>query len=286
MQNSSDLFRVHEGRLTCPSIIDCSSKGGRVSFDLGKIPSYVSISSSSLSCFGSLLILFAYFKLSDIRTGSQKIITLLAIADLFTALGYIAGSVNFITHFKDTVRTECKVFTYICEIQSFVTTWSSMASYSWTCILAFYFFMILVFHKPQLASKLLPLYNVLSWFCPLLIAFPLLVMGKLGYAPYVTSNWCYIRDTHFYKHQLLQKPDIVALLLVGGRFWEMLSYIIVVALYLCIRIFLSKVSKTWANFQGELIHEWVWHPENRDTEWSDKGHHRNDIPINDIPIIP
>lgn len=230
--------------MLCPGVVNCSthSASGLVSFDLGRIPSYISITSSSLSCMGSVLILTAYFTLKDIHSGAQKIITLLAIADFFTAFGYIIGSVNFLTHFNHTAGTKgCEVFTEICEVQSFITTWSTMSSYSWTCILAFYFFLILVFNKTNLGSKLIPLYNIVAWIGPLLIVFPLLLTRNLGYAPYVTSNWCFIKDTDFNKHRLLQKPKIIVFLFLGGKFWEIVSYLIVVVLYLWIKVFLSKV---------------------------------------------
>ena len=230
--------------LLCPGIFACTLPS--VSFDLGKVPSYISITSSSFSCLGSLLILYAYFSLKDIRSGAQKIITLLAVADFFTAFGYIIGSVNFLTHFNHKDVKGCKVFHELCEVQSFITTWSTMCSYCWTCFLAFYFFLVLVFHKNKLAASLLPLYNVVAWVGPLLIVLPLLGTGKLGYAPYVASNWCYIKnidttaDTQ--KHlSLAQNPTMIVLLFAGGKFWEILSYIFVIVLYLWIRFYLSRV---------------------------------------------
>ena len=226
--------------ILCPGIINCSTHKNLVSFDLGRIPSYVVLGSSTLSCLGSALILFAYFYLKDIRTGAQKVITLLAVADLFTASGYIIGSVNFLTHFNQT--GQCDVFTNICEIQSFITTWSSMSSFSWTCILAFYFFMVIIFNNASLASRLMPMYNIISWLGPLLIVFPILLTRNLGYTPYVTSNWCFIKDTQFNRERLLHKPKVILLTLVGGKFWEVVSYLVVIVLYLCIKIYISKVS--------------------------------------------
>ena len=223
----------------CPSVYDCSSHKDLVSFDLGRTPSYISISSSTLSCLGSSLIFFAYFTLKDIRSGAQKVITLLAVADFFTAFGYIVGSVNFITHFNHTSSSDCKVFNNICEMQSFVTTWSTMCSYCWTCILAYYFFLILVFNKSKLAAKYIPLYNIFAWIGPLLIVVPLLLTRNLGFAPYVASNWCYIKDAG---HSLRHDPRAISLLFIGGKFWEILSYLMVIVLYVWIKCFLSKVS--------------------------------------------
>ena len=226
---------------TCPGKQDCSQFQDLVSFDLGKVPSYLSITSSSLSCLGSALIVFAYFYLKDIRTGAQKVITLLAVADFFTASGYILGSINFLTHFNHTAEGGCSVFRVLCEIQSTITTWSSMCSYCWTCTLAFYFFLILVFNRGNLAAKLMPLYNVIAWICPMLIVLPLLLTGNLGYAPYVTSNWCFIKDTSYNK-SLVTNYRAISLIFVGAKFWEIMSYFIVIILYLCIKIVLSRVT--------------------------------------------
>ena len=225
--------------VTCPKTFQCSGDGN-VSFDIGRIPSYISITSSTLSCLGSLLILFTYMTLKDMRTGAQKVITLLAIADFFTAFGYIIGSTNFLVHFNEKDKDACRMFETVCEIQSFVTTWSTMCSYCWTCILAFYFFLLQVYKQAQLAARLIPLYNIIAWLTPLTIVFPLLATEKLGYAPYVASNWCYIRDSN-YSTKLSEKPLIIALLFLAGKFWEIISYVLVMLLYIAIRISMSKV---------------------------------------------
>jgi len=226
--------------VTCPKTFSCS--GDNVSFDIGPIPSYISITSSCLSCLGSALILITYLAFKDVRTGAQKVITLLGIADFFTAFGYVIGSTNFLTHFNETDDKGCRMFETVCEIQSFVTTWSTMCSYCWTCILAFYFFLVLVYNKGLLAARLIPLYNIIAWLCPLTIVFPLLATGQLGYAPYVASNWCYIKDTN-YDTKLSEKPLTIALLLLAGKFWEIISYVLVMSLYIAIRISMSKVTK-------------------------------------------
>ena len=223
----------------CPESHQCSD--GLVSFDIGRVPSYLNLISSSLSCLGSILIVITYLLLRDMRTGAQTVITLLAIADFFTAFGYIIGSSNFIAAFDSNDSAECSVFTSICEIQSFITTWSTMSSYCWTCILAFYFFLVLVYQKGKLAAKLIPLYNIIAWLDPLCIVGPMLVFGKLGYAPYVASNWCYIKDAS--NEALTKKPLIILYILLGGKLWEILSYIIVLVLYIRIRWSFRKVSK-------------------------------------------
>ena len=226
----------------CRKHLNCSHHHGLVSLDIGLTPTYFSLSSSSLSCLGSLLILLAYVVLKDMRTGAQKVITLLAIADFFTAAGYILGGVNYLSHFGGTDQTQCKRFHELCEIQSFLTTWSTMSSYWWTSILAFYFFLVLVFHRSALAGKLLPLYNVLAWATPLFIVLPLLLTGNLGYAPYVASNWCYIRDQSYTRKSLAKDLKVIIFLFLGGKLWEIMTYVWISVLYIGIRLKVSHVS--------------------------------------------
>ena len=222
----------------CPQTFHCDPPNA--SFDIGRAPSYVSITSSSLSCLGSILIVVVYLVLKDVRTGAQKVITLLAIADFLTAFGYIIGSANFLHHFNVKSNERCEIFHTVCEIQSFVTTWSTMCSYAWNSILAFYFFVEIVYNRPQLAARLLPLYNVIAWAAPLTIVIPLLAYGKLGYAPYVASNWCYIKDTD-YSSNLRHKGDTIAFILIAGKLWEMIIYVFILVLYCVLTAHISKV---------------------------------------------
>ena len=116
-----------------------------------------------------------------------------------------------------------------------------MSSYCWTCILAFYFFLVLVYQKGKLAARLIPLYNVIAWLGPLCIVGPMLIFGKLGYALYVASNWCYIKDSN--GDPLTKKPDVILYILLGGKLWEVISYIILLMLYIRIRWKFVKVNR-------------------------------------------
>lgn len=226
--------------VSCPRTFQCS--GGLVSFDIGPIPSYVAITSSSLSCLGSLLILVAYCVLRDMRTGAMKIITLLAVADLFSALGYIAGSINFLVHFDKRDDEECRVFQDLCDSQAIITSWSSLCSFAWTFILAFHFVMVMVFKRVLLASKLIPVYNIIAWGGPLLIVVPLAVLGKLGYAPYAASNWCFVKDNDYSSH-LEEDGETILVILLAGKLWEIITYISVTVFYIGIAVHIYRVSK-------------------------------------------
>ena len=229
--------------ITCPRSFDCSDRGfpDLVSFSIGRVPSYATISSCGLSVLGSLLIVVAYCALKDMRTGAQKIVTLLAIADFVSAAGYIIGSINFLVHFDEDDEAKCKVFTDICVAQASFTSWSSIASFCWTVILAVYFSLVIVYKKSHLAARLMPLYNLIAWGAPALIIIPLAATGKLGFTPYATSNWCYVKDTD-YNISLKSNTMTVFTIFIAGKFWEIISYIIVTIIYIQIILHISKVS--------------------------------------------
>jgi G protein-coupled receptor 157 len=241
----------------CPRRINCTELlqlGGYETTVQEQWPSMVAIVSCTLSVLGSLLIVYAYVRWKDLRTGSRSIVTYLAIADLVTALGYIAGSANYILHFGSRGNTErCRVFDTACQIQSFVTTTSSLCSFAWTLFLAVYLYLVIVKAKLVLANKLIPLFHVVAWGVPLLITLPLLIMGKLGYSPYAASNWCFVKDSlphndpkyacgHLNYEELL-------LALVGGKAWEITTYVLVIVLYAAMKWHIHKETREAGSYQ-------------------------------------
>ena len=242
-----------EENIYCPESHPCQNN--LVSYDFGKVPGYVNVVSSSLSCLGSVFIVAVYLLFKDMRTGAQTVMTLLAIADFFIAFSYLLGSVNFNTAFGSKDPARCAIFISICEIQSFITTWSTISSFCWTTILALYFFLVLVFRKGKLAEKLIPLYNIIAWVGPLCIVGPMLVFGKLGYAPYVTSNWCFIKD--YSKKPLIEKPLLILYILLGRKLWEVISYIVVLVFYIWIRWNIRKVCRPYQSDFMLLGQKWL-----------------------------
>ena len=222
----------------CPQTFDCTEKG-YVSFDIGRAPSYVAIASSSLSCLGSFLVIGTFLLLKDMRTGAQKIITFLAIADLISAASYILGSINFLVHFDQTNNQSCQVFQDLCRAQASITSWSSLSSFCWTLILAFYFYMVIVYNRKTLASRLLPLYHIIAWIAPLFVIVPLTVLNKLGYARYAASNWCFVAEPNSTNPR--SSPETIAFIFVAGKQWEILTYIGVILIYALIAGHLWRV---------------------------------------------
>lgn len=214
----------------CPRFYNLSKNCSEVELEINLKSTYVSIASCTLSCVGSLLIFVAYFQLKGIRNIAQKLITLLALADFFTALGYLMADWNFVTNLSN-----CSVFTEICQVQSFLTSWSSICSFGWTCALALHFYLVLRIRKRAIPSaSLLVWQNVIIWTFPLLIVLPLLITHKLGYSRgFATANWCFIQD-------LPNDREEIALILLGGKLWEILSYLFVVVAYTLTALKFSK----------------------------------------------
>ena len=227
----------------CPQAHACNTSAGYVSFDIGLAPSYVAITSSWLSCLGSFLVIATFLLLKDMRTGAQKIITFLAIADLISAVGYILGSINFIVYFNKTDTQSCSVFDALCKTQSSITTWSTLCSFCWTIILAFYFYMVIVYNRKALASRLVPLYNIIAWLCPLLVIVPLIGVQRLGYARHAAADWCFVADqlANGTTTGLLTSFETIVFIFVGGKLWEILTYIGVIVIYAHIAGHLSRV---------------------------------------------
>ena len=230
----------------CPHTYDCrnitTENDTYVSFDIGRAPSYVAIVSSTLSCLGSFLIFATFLLLKDMRTGAQKIITFLAIADFISAAGYIFGSINFLVYFDPNNDRSCDVFQALCRAQASITSWSSLCSFCWTLILAFYFYMVIVYNRKALASRLLPLYHIIAWIGPLFVIAPLTALKILGYAHYAASNWCFVADPPNTSVVNLQNDtETTVFIFVAGKLWEILTYIGVILIYALITVHLWRV---------------------------------------------
>lgn len=197
--------------------------------DINDGPEIVSLISSSLSIVSSLCIIVTYFAWPEIRSVSRQIIVFLSLADLFTALGYVIGSANHL-HYDgsrdNSSAAACEAFTRVCVVQSSITSWSSIASFWWTSILAFHLYITLVKGCVTLSGRILPLYYFLAWVTPTIVVMVLLWTNQLGYSHAAVSTWCFIRHKSG-DHNILE----VIMILVGGKLWEIITYVIVVILY-------------------------------------------------------
>ena len=195
---------------------------------------FVLVASSLLSCLGAILILISYVVLKDLRKGAQKIITVLAVADLVYSASLIVAGINYFAYYKETVQENCQVYQIICKIQGFVTLLGSWSTFVWTSALALYFFMLYVFKATSLAMKLMPLYNILAWGVPVIIGLTLLILDKLGLYP----GWlvCCTKPRE-------SSAENALLLLLGGWLPELVSCAFVIILYTVVGVHICRQVK-------------------------------------------
>ena len=219
--------------------------------DLGFNPVYISTVSCSASCIGSTLIVLTFALWKDTRTCLRRIVTCLAIADFFTAAGYLLGNANYVRYSNGVARDEvgaCYLFDTVCQIQAFVTSWSSLSSFVWTGILAVYLYRALVKGDAQSPNEYFTVYHLLSWGSPLLVMLPLLCTGNLGYSPFAAAGWCFIAtDYSAVKTSAgaVLSGKTVVLILVGGKAVEMSTYVLVIGLYSKIQWSIRKKVDLW-----------------------------------------
>ena len=163
------------------------------------VPVIASCISSIVSMLGAALILFAYCAFKDLRKGTaQKIITLLALADIGTAASVVLGTLNLFVYkmyrsdvSEDKEGSACLNFYIVCQIQAFIVLMCVISGYIWTAILAVHFLLATVLSHSSWTERLMPLYNTIAWTLPIIISLPLLLSGKFGYTP-TYPNSCFI----------------------------------------------------------------------------------------------
>lgn len=186
------------------------------------------ILSSLFSIIGSLLIIVTFVAFREVRTAGRAILVFLAVADFFTAAGYIFGSAVFLKYY-DALSFNDSSYLPLCEIQSFITTAFPISSFLWTMNLAVYLFVAIVLRKVQLAKKLMIVFHIIGWGIPLLVCIPAVATGVLGPAEsHSSASWCWVR---FDQSQPSKLSEFYLMEVVCGKFWEVTTYF--VALLLC-----------------------------------------------------
>lgn len=248
----------------CPKVVDsplCDVVGSGISpsesilkLANDNVPVYISMVSCVFSCLGSILIITTFICWKDIRSGSRWIITYLSVADFFTAASYLAGSINLLVFrvadkvHGQTATVACINFDAVCRIQSFFSSWSSMSSFLWTLVLAFYLFWTIVKREVRTVNRLFPFYHLLAWGLPMPIILSLLFTFHLGYSPIAASGWCYIQTNQLNNGNGLEvslSPLAILLLFVGGKAVEVITYVGVITLYLTVFCNIRREVSLW-----------------------------------------
>ena len=198
--------------------------------DIGVSPAYISLVSGIWSCVLSPVILIAYAAFEEMRQSkAQKLIAMLALADMVSAMSYVIGGLNFLMHYN--ADSGCQDFRTVCTTQGFLNVWSSISTYFFTSVLAFHF-LLTVSQGSNFGQKLKrrfgwitagPVYVFVGWMLTFVIATIFLLSNRLGYSTYAASTWCYISFDEKKGHI---DAEVIVAMVFGGQVWEMLAFFV------------------------------------------------------------
>ena len=191
-----------------------------------------------LSIFGSSLIILSYVLWKDVRKSTARaIVFCLAICDLMSASGYLSAPIIFYANYnasQTAEQTRMPIPLTACKFQSFWTTFFVLVSFFWTSYLAVYFVITLVLQKTQWTKKLMIFFILTSWTIPLVICVVAISLNWLGPARYSTvGSWCWVSDKNLVNNITDGEYEYLtnvyfAMEAITGKFWEILTYAIVV----------------------------------------------------------
>ena len=205
-----------------------------------------------LSMLGSLLIIFSYVFIAEIRTRSRAILVHLSIADFGVACAnFIGATVYFHGYFrlndceKQPDNSICVVVNGFCTAQAFFAGYFTLASVLWTLGLAVYIYTLVA----TAVHSTFPIHIVrfLYFFCwgmPLLVAVWLLQTNRLGYSPHGGAGWCSLKfaaDT--------QEQQIV-IVVFGNDLWIYTAFFMITILYLSSHCHIQRTVS-----RGALMHK-------------------------------
>ena len=202
----------------------------------------------SLSLLGSTILIVSYALWPHLRTKSRLLLACLSVGDYLNALGMLVAAAAKPFPYKD--ATTNYYTNAACTTQAFITTAGSLASFFWTTSMAIYLYIAIVRSDSRLADRLVFVFHLVSWGVPLFLALLALEMNQLGYASTQDSaGWCWITD-----HGLSHRTEQLVWMTVTGKGWEVLSYVLVVCLYVAIKCHLQvKMGKDTVDIIVSMI---------------------------------
>ncbi|KAG8505563.1 G-protein coupled receptor 157, partial [Galemys pyrenaicus] len=187
-----------------------------------------------LSALGSGLLVATHALWPDLRSRARRLLLFLSLADLLSAASYFYGVLR---DFADS--------SWDCVLQGALSTFANTSSFFWTVAIALYLYLSIVraAHGPR-ASHLLWAFHVVSWGVPLAITVAAVALKKIGYdASNVSVGWCWID---------LQAEDRVLWMLLTGKLWEFLAYVMLPLLYLLIRKHINRAHQALSEYRPIL----------------------------------
>ncbi|XP_029362726.1 G-protein coupled receptor 157 isoform X1 [Echeneis naucrates] len=189
--------------------------------------------SCGLSLAGSSLIIVTFLLWSDLRTTPRRLLVYLSLSDWLSAASYAFG-----------VWKVFQTDSVDCVVQGSVSTFANTSSFFWTVSIAVYLYVLIVRCSQRGADSLEPLFHLVSWGVPLIVTVAAVSLNKIGYdASEVSVGWCWVR---------IHETDRVLWMLLTGKIWEFLAYLILPVLYVLIKRHIHKAHAALSEYRPIL----------------------------------
>ncbi|XP_020013089.1 G-protein coupled receptor 157 [Castor canadensis] len=184
-----------------------------------------------LSALGSGLLVVTHALWPELRSRARRLLLFLSLADLLSAASYFYGVLQ---DFADT--------SWDCVLQGALSTFANTSSFFWTVAIALYLYLSIVrAARGPGTDLLLWAFHVVSWGVPLTITVTAVALKKIGYdASDVSVGWCWID---------LEAKDRVLWMLLTGKLWEMLAYVLLPLLYLLVRKHINRAHEALSEYR-------------------------------------
>ena len=208
--------------------------------------------SCALSIIGSILLIISYL-VQKSRTRSREILAHISLMDFGVGLSNLIGlSVYFDKFYSENgnLIDPPAYIDYLCKTQAFFAEYCTLGSIFWTTALAAYLYIVILHHKnPKFSLYFLRFCYVLCYGLAIGITVWLLIVHRLGYAPYDSSGWCSL----IVKDPATKKTSLF-ILIFAYDLWVYLAIVLIILFYIAIRSFVSnQVSpSTLSGSKGQL----------------------------------
>uniref|UniRef100_K1RDQ1 G-protein coupled receptors family 2 profile 2 domain-containing protein n=2 Tax=Magallana TaxID=2171616 RepID=K1RDQ1_MAGGI len=157
-----------------------------------------------------------------------------AVGNLIGASRYaLRNETEYLTS-RHQMQNTCITTNAVCEVQSFVTTFSSLSSFFWTSIIMVHIMMTLITQREWSNLRNRVIYHCVSWGVPLGITFLALSYDVLGEDFFTnTGPWCWIKGC-------LHQPKVFLWMTLTGKGWEILTYFLTMTFYIIMKIYMWK----------------------------------------------
>lgn len=208
--------------------------------------------SCSVSICGAITIFVTYCTVPQAKNQTRRLLLYLTIADLLTSSGNLLGAIRYsVRHRHHPLLTDEEILEHcrhpgnICTVQSLITTFSSLASFSWTIIIGLHILLTLVYQSEWCMTTLSKvLAHCVSWGLPFIITMVGAFKNVFGEDLSISSGpWCWIRGC-------LENNEIVKWMTITGKGWEISTYIVTAFLYIYLKYYMIK--RRWREHAPDL----------------------------------